>query len=92
MERDSRVLSIALEALMKDFEPRDAIPYMCSRQIINDDQQEAILRMVTIFVQIFWFLQIKNIGILNLYRKFSEFKKIEMFQVKCKWLHFSHFN
>lgn len=30
---------------MKDFEPRDAIPYMCSRQIINDDQQEAILRM-----------------------------------------------
>ncbi|VDK84411.1 unnamed protein product [Onchocerca ochengi] len=43
LEKDNRILTIAMEALIQDFEPRNAIPYMCSEEIFNDDQQEIIL-------------------------------------------------
>lgn len=46
LEKDSRILTIAMEALVQDFEPRDAIPYMCSEEIFTDDQQEIILASV----------------------------------------------
>ncbi|VDP19605.1 unnamed protein product [Onchocerca flexuosa] len=46
LEKHSRILTIAMEALIQDFEPRDAIPYMCSEEIFNDDQQEIILGMI----------------------------------------------
>ncbi|KAL4003804.1 NB-ARC domain family protein [Acanthocheilonema viteae] len=45
LEKHSRILTIAMEALVQDFEPRDAILYMCSEEIFNDDQQEIILSM-----------------------------------------------
>lgn len=50
LEKHSRILTIAMEALVQDFEPRDAIPYMCSEEIFNDDQQEIILGMVRLLV------------------------------------------
>ncbi|CAG9529491.1 unnamed protein product [Cercopithifilaria johnstoni] len=45
LEKHSRILTIAMEALVQDFEPRHAIPYMCSEGIFSDDQQEIILGM-----------------------------------------------
>uniref|UniRef100_A0A0R3S630 NB-ARC domain-containing protein n=1 Tax=Elaeophora elaphi TaxID=1147741 RepID=A0A0R3S630_9BILA len=45
LEKQSRILTIAMEALVQDFEPRDAIPYMCSEEIFSEDQQEIILGM-----------------------------------------------
>lgn len=45
-EKDSRILSIAMDALIKDFEPREAVPYMAAKLIFTDDQRDAILIMV----------------------------------------------
>ncbi|VDM98254.1 unnamed protein product [Thelazia callipaeda] len=51
VEQQNRVLSIAMEALVQDFEPRDAIPFMCSKDIFNDDQQEIILALASYFLR-----------------------------------------
>uniref|UniRef100_A0A915AGL9 CARD domain-containing protein n=3 Tax=Parascaris univalens TaxID=6257 RepID=A0A915AGL9_PARUN len=44
-EKDSRVLSIVMDALIKDFEPREAVPYIAAKLIFTDDQRDAILIM-----------------------------------------------
>ncbi|MCP9258408.1 Cell death protein 4 [Dirofilaria immitis] len=57
LEKHSRILTIAMEALVQDFEPRDAIPYMCSEEIFNDDQQEAILSMLRRTLRVMEFIR-----------------------------------
>ncbi|KHN74047.1 Cell death protein 4 [Toxocara canis] len=44
-ERDSRTLSVVMDALIRDFEPREAVPYMAAKLIFTDDQRDAILNM-----------------------------------------------
>uniref|UniRef100_A0A915Q4G0 NB-ARC domain-containing protein n=1 Tax=Setaria digitata TaxID=48799 RepID=A0A915Q4G0_9BILA len=57
LERHSRMLTIAAETLMQDFEPRDAIPYMCSEEIFSDDQQEIILGMTRRTLRVMEFIR-----------------------------------
>ncbi|VIO92632.1 Caspase recruitment domain containing protein [Brugia malayi] len=57
LEKDNRILTIATEALMQDFEPRDAIPFMCSEEIFTDDQQEVILSMTRRALRVMEFIR-----------------------------------
>ncbi|EJD73880.1 hypothetical protein LOAG_18733 [Loa loa] len=57
LEKDNRILTIAMESLVQDFEPRDAIPFMCSEEIFSDDQQEVILGMTTRTLRVMEFIR-----------------------------------
>ncbi|VDK25798.1 unnamed protein product [Anisakis simplex] len=46
-EHHSRTLAVALDLLLKDFEPREAVPYMVAKLIFSDDQQDVILTKPT---------------------------------------------
>lgn len=47
---DNRILTFAIDALLKDFEPKDAIPFISSKFIFNENQQEIILNLVISFL------------------------------------------
>lgn len=46
-EAESRILTLGMDALSKDFEPLEAVPYMFAKQIFGENEVDVINALVS---------------------------------------------
>uniref|UniRef100_A0A0N5AKD1 CARD domain-containing protein n=1 Tax=Syphacia muris TaxID=451379 RepID=A0A0N5AKD1_9BILA len=58
LENDCKALAVSMEALLRDFEPTEALPYMEAADIFNDDHVEALTKLNRRTLRVQQFLRI----------------------------------